>query len=204
MDGTEEDELVGTVMEPLGTDEVVKLTVGEEKIDYKLPPIIQQKDVVVNNLTGAEPLNVVEGAWVGMIAVPTEVVVTVDVRAGLVEVAVELVVATCANSACTAKDWVVVIAGSPDVVVVVRDCVFSTLDELIMAVVEWVVIAVPVGVEVVKRGKVVAVDEVPPVDFMDVKGWVVVIVAASSVLVLVLLLTVVSERNTMLPVVVGD
>lgn len=42
-----------------------------------------------------------------------------------------------------AKDWVVV-AGSPDAVVVVRDCGFATLDEFIMAVVEWVVTAVPV------------------------------------------------------------
>lgn len=47
------------------------------------------------------------------------------------------------------KDWVVVvIAASPDPVVVVRDCGFSTLDEFIMAVVECMVIAVPAGVEV--------------------------------------------------------
>lgn len=109
-----------------------------------------------------------------------------------------------------AKDWVVVVTASPDAVVGARDCGFSTLDELIMIVVERVLLAVPVGAEVVKRGKVVAVDEDPPVDFIDVKGWVVVIIAPSSVLVLVtrgqllLLVTAVSERVTMLPVVVGD
>lgn len=43
----------------------------------------------MDNLTGAELPNVVEGAWVSMIAVPTEMVVTVDVRAGLVEVVVD-------------------------------------------------------------------------------------------------------------------
>lgn len=68
-----------------------------------------------------------------------------------------------------AKDVVVVvIAGSPDPVVVVRDCGFSKLDKFIMAVVECMVIAVPAGVEVVERCRVVAVDEYPPVDFMDV------------------------------------
>lgn len=112
-----------------------------------------------------------------------------------------------------AKDWVlvlvVVVAGSPDAVVVVRNCGFATLDEFIMAVVEWVVIAVPVGVEVVERGRVVAVDEDPPVDFMDVRGWVVMMVAASVLVLvmrdrLVLLMTVVSERDTVLSVVVGD
>lgn len=109
-----------------------------------------------------------------------------------------------------AKDWVVVVvAGSPDAAVVVSDCGFVTLDEFIMAVVEWVVIAVPVGVEVVERGRVVAVDEDPPMDFMDLRGWVVVMVAASPVLAfvmrdqLVLLMTVVSVGDTVLPVVVG-
>lgn len=81
-------------MGPLDIDEVVKLTVGEEKMDSKLAPIIYQvvastEDIVVDNLTGAELPNVVEGAWVCMIAVPTEMVVTVDVRAGLLEVVVD-------------------------------------------------------------------------------------------------------------------
>lgn len=43
----------------------------------------------MDNLTGAELPNVVEGDWVSMIAVPTEMVVTVDVRVGLVEVVVD-------------------------------------------------------------------------------------------------------------------
>lgn len=108
------------------------------------------------------------------------------------------------------KDWVVVvIAASPDPVVVVRDCGFSKLDEFIMAVVECMVIAVPVGVKVVKRRRVVAVDEDSPVEFMVVRDWIVVIVAASPVRVLfmvllVLLVTVVSARDTVLPVIVGD
>lgn len=33
-----------------------------------------------------------------------------------------------------AMDWVVVVAGSPDAVVVVRDCGFTTFDEFIMDV----------------------------------------------------------------------
>lgn len=110
-----------------------------------------------------------------------------------------------------AKDWVVVVtAASPDPVVVVRDCGFSKLDEFIMAVVECMVIAVPVGVEVAERRRVVAVDEDPPVEFMVVRDWIVVIVAASPVRVLfmrdqlVLLVTVVSARDTVLPVIVGD
>lgn len=62
----------------------------------------------------------------------------------------------------------------------------------------------------VESGRVVAVDEDPPVDFMDVRDWVVVMVAASPVLVLVmrdqfvLLVIVVSARDTVLPIVVGD
>lgn len=119
-------------------------------------------------------------------------------------------VAVLAELVEVAVDWVVVVAGSPDAAVVVRDCGFATLDEFIMAVVEWVVIAVPVGVEVAERGRVVVVDEDPPVDFMDVRGWVVVMVEASPVLVLVmrdhlvLLVTVVSVGDTVLPVVVAD
>lgn len=70
-----------------------------------------------------------------------------------------------------AKDCVVADDGSPEVVVVVGVCRAATLDELVMAVVELGVGAVPVGVKVVVRGKVVAV---------------------------------VSVRDTMLPVVVGD
>lgn len=119
-------------------------------------------------------------------------------------------VAVLAELVEVSVDWVVVVAGSPDAAVVVRDCGFATLDEFIMAVVEWVVIAVPVGVEVAERGRMVVVDEAPLVDFMDIRGWVVVMVAASPVLVLfmrdhfVLLVTVVSARDTVLPVVVGD
>lgn len=56
---------------------------------YKLAVIIRKENVVADNLTGAELPNVVEGAWVDMIAVPAEMVVTVDVCAGLVEVAVD-------------------------------------------------------------------------------------------------------------------
>lgn len=62
----------------------------------------------------------------------------------------------------------------------------------------------------VEKGRVVAMDEDPPVDFLDVRGWVMVMVAASPVLVLVmmddfvLLVTVLSAMDTVLPVVVGD
>lgn len=109
-----------------------------------------------------------------------------------------------------AKDWVVADDGPPEAVVVVGVCRAATLDELVMAVVELGVGAVPVGVKVVMRGKVVAVDDDPPEDFMDVKDWVVMMVAAPPVLGVVasdwfeLLVAVVSARDTMLPVVVGD
>lgn len=100
------------------------------------------------------------------------------------------------------------VAGPPETKVVVGDCRFSILDELVIAVVEWVlVVAVPVGVRVVVRGMV---DEDPPEDFVDVRDWAVVMVEAPPVLVvvrrdqLVLLVTVVSARDTVLPVVVGD
>lgn len=106
------------------------------------------------------------------------------------------------------NDWVVVVAGPPETEVVVRDCRFSILDELVIAVVEWVlVVPVPVGVRVVVRGMV---DEDPPEDFVDVRDWAVVMVEVPPVLVvvvkdqLVLLVTVVSARDTVLPVVVGD
>lgn len=109
-----------------------------------------------------------------------------------------------------AKDWVVADDGPPEAVVVVGVCRAATLDELVMAVVELGVGAVPVGVKVVVRGKVIAVDDDPPEDFMDVKDWVVMMVAAPPGLGVVdsdwfeLLVVVVSVRDTMLPVVVGD
>lgn len=56
-----------------------------------------------------------------------------------------------------AKDWVVADDGPPEAVVVVGVCRAATLDELVMAVVELGVGAVPVRVKVVVRGKVVAV-----------------------------------------------
>lgn len=61
------------------------------------------------------------------------------------------------------------VAGFPDTLMVVRDCGFATSDEIIMAVEEWVVTAVPIGVEVVERCRVLALDENPPVDFRDVR-----------------------------------
>lgn len=108
------------------------------------------------------------------------------------------------------NDWVVADDGPPEAVVVVGVCRAATLDKLVMTVVELGVGAVPVGVKVVVRGKVVAVDDDPPEDFMDVKDWVEMMVAAPPVLGVVasdwfeLLVAVVSARDTMLPIVVGD
>lgn len=109
-----------------------------------------------------------------------------------------------------AKDWVVVDDGPPEAVVVVGVCRAATLDELVMEVVELGVGAVPVGVKVVVRGKVIAVDDDAPEDFMDVKDWVVMMIAAPPGLGVVasdwfeLLVVVVSERDSIFPVVVGD
>lgn len=108
------------------------------------------------------------------------------------------------------KDWVGADAGPPEAVVVVGVCGSATLDELVMAVVELGVGAVPVRVKVVERGKVGPVNDDPTETFMDIRDWVVMMVAAPPVLGVVasnwfeLLVTVVSARDTMLPVVVGD
>lgn len=71
------------------------------------------------------------------------------------------------------------------------------------------VVAVPAGVKVVERGRVVAVDGDSPKDVIDVRYWVVMMVAAPPVLVVmrdwfVVLVTFVSARDTMLPVFVAD
>lgn len=81
-------------------------------------------------------------------------------------------VAVLAELVEVAKGWVVVVvvAGPPEAVMVVDNCRFATLDELVMAVVEWVMVVVaPVGVEVVVRGRGVEMAEDPPEDFVDVR-----------------------------------